>query len=201
MNQVIIRKLIISEVPSIVDIHQKTFPNFFLTFLGSAFLLELYTAILSDPSGIFFVYKNVDQVLGFVAGTDQPAGFYSRLLRRRWWRFALASIKPALKQPIIIPRLLRAINKPSQAESSPDTGTLMSIGVSPKAQGRGIGKDLVQTFLQEAADRGLKWVNLTTDKDNNDRVNTFYQNLGFSCVRSYTTPEGRIMNEYLIALG
>lgn len=193
-----VRAMNINDVNAVVKVHLSSFQGFFLTFLGHQFLNELYAGIVADSTGIAFVCREDDHILGFVAGTSQPAGFYSRLLHRSWWRFALASLIPILKNPLIIPRLLRAFRKPQDVSNQPDTGTLMSIAVAPEMQGRGLGQALVKAFLEEAADRGLKYVDLTTDKNNNDFVNQFYQRMGFRCSRTFVTPEGREMNEYVI---
>ena len=67
-------------------------------------------------------------------------------------------------------------------------------------QRQGIGRLLVRAFLDEACVRELENINLTTDSFDNDGVNRFYQRLGFSLLRTYTTPEGRKMNEYITAL-
>lgn len=195
-----IRTMEARDLPFIVRVHLASFRGFFLTFLGPAFLLELYSGILADPSGIAFVAQDDGQIVGFVAGASESAGLYSRLLRHRWWRFALVSLAPVLRNPRIVPRLLRAIKKPKLERAAGNEGTLMSIAVLPEKQGRGIGQALVQAFLAEAIRRGLSKVNLTTDKVDNDAVNLFYQRLGFVCVRHFTTPEGRPMNEYEIAL-
>ncbi|RJP52191.1 MAG: GNAT family N-acetyltransferase [Anaerolineaceae bacterium] len=195
-----IREMDINDVNAVVKVHLSSFQGFFLTFLGRQFLNELYTSVVADSTGIAFVCSEEARVLGFVAGTSQPAGFYGRLLHRRWWRFVLSSLTPILKNPLIIPRLLRAIRKPQDVSNQPDTGTLMSIAVTPEAQGRGLGLALVKAFLEEAADRGLKHVDLTTDKNNNDSVNQFYRCMGFRCSRTFVTPEGREMNKYMIKL-
>ncbi len=195
-----IREMRLADVPAIVQVHLESFPGFFLTFLGASFLSELYMATLTDPDGIGFVAENEKFICGFVTGTTQPAGFYRRLLRQRWWRFMRASMLPALRQPTIIPRLLRALSMPEQATKHAGRGTLMSIAVAPDAQKRGIGQALVRAFLDEAVQRGLQQVDLTTDQDNNGATNRFYQNLGFVCERTFTTPEGRAMNEYVINL-
>ncbi len=189
-----------ADITTVVDIHMQAFQNFFLTFLGPRFLRELYSSIRADPSGIAYVYNNGNGILGFVAGTDQPDGFYRRLLVHRWWRFGLASIGPVLSKPSILPRLLRAFNKPGEVKAEQNTGTLMSIATLPNAQNKGIGQILVKAFLNEASRRDLKYVNLTTDQDNNQKANIFYQKLGFTCARSFTTPEGRRMNEYIIQI-
>ena len=74
----------------------------------------------------------------------------------------------------------------------------MSIAVDPNAAGRGIGKLLIDAFLEEMKRRGVLSVSLTTDRDDNEPVNTFYRNRGFWLTRQFVTPEGRWMNEYLI---
>ena len=73
----------------------------------------------------------------------------------------------------------------------------MSIAVAPEFQGHGIGKQLVETFCQELAARGEPAVCLTTDRDHNEATNQFYQRLGFELARTFITPEGRAMNEYV----
>ena len=175
-----------------------SFHGFFLTFLGVAFLRELYAATLADPSGIGFVAEDERGICGFITGTTQPAGFYRRLIRNRWWRFVVASMKSVMTRPAIILRLFRALSMPEQVTQKSRRGTLMSIAVLPEAQGKGIGKNLVRTFLVEAARRGVLWIDLTTDKNKNDATNDFYCQLGFVWERSFITREGRRMNEYVI---
>jgi ribosomal protein S18 acetylase RimI-like enzyme len=198
--QVAIRKMQRRDVAAVVQVHRAGFSGFFLTFLGPAFLRELYTATFIDHAGISFVAEGDKDLIGFVVGTAQPAGFYRRLLRQRWPRFAWAAILPALKRPSAIPRLLRAFSMPRQVTQQQHRGTLMSIAVLPDAQGHGVGRALVYAFLAEAGQRGLHHVDLTTDHDENEAANTFYQKLGFVCSRTFTTPEGRTMNEYVITL-
>ena len=103
-----------------------------------------------------------------------------------------------LRRPSAALRIARAILKPKEASKPDGSATLMSLGVSREAQGRGLGKALVTAFLQEAADRGAKRVDLTTDKVDNPRTNGFYSNLGFHVAREIVTPHQRILNEYEI---
>ncbi len=195
-----VRQMCLADVPLAVKVHLESFSGFFLTFLGPAFLCELYTATLADPSGIGFVAENGEGICGFVTGTAQPSGFYRRLLRKRWWRFAVASIVPGMRNPSIIPRLLRAFSMPEGTSNKEGHATLMSVAVLPSIQGKGVGQSLVRAFLLEATRRGLKFVDLTTDRDHNDGTNHFYQKMGFICERTSITPEGRAMNAYLIEL-
>lgn len=199
-DELTFREMLPSDVSKVTEVHMKSFPGFFLTGLGSAFLHNLYSAILDDPDGMGYVALQEVKVLGFVAGTSQPKGFYRRLLRSRWWRFAWSALPSTVRHPAIIPRLLRALSMPTQVTQQAGRGTLMSIGVLPECQGSGIGRSLVSAFLDEAAQRGLQQVDLTTDRDNNKATNRFYQYMGFVCERSFVTPEGRAMNEYVIDL-
>jgi GNAT superfamily N-acetyltransferase len=190
----------LDHVEEVVDIHFQSFHGYFLTFLGHKFLCELYRSIIIDPSGIALVAIIDNRTVGFVAGTSHPADFYRRLLRNRWWRFGIAAFPAILKSPRSIFRLFRALSMPKQVTTEQHRGTLMSIAVLPSEQKKGIGNPLVKAFLLEAMKRGLWKVDLLTDKKNNDGVNTFYLRQGFSCLRSFKTPEGREMNEYIYDL-
>lgn len=196
-----IRPIHLDDVRQVVSVHLASFPGFFLSLLGTKFLALFYSGICSAPEGIAFVYcDTAGYPVGFVAGTTNPRGFYSRLLKRHWLQFALAATPPVLKKPSIIGRVARAILHPKNNPLGDNVAGLFSIGVLPELQGSGAGKELVRTFLDEAGERGCTKVFLTTDRDNNDAVNTFYQKLGFSLEREYVTPEGRYMNEYWITL-
>lgn len=185
----------------VVAVHTASFPGFFLSLLGPRFLSIFYSALSSAPEGIAFVCMNdVGSPVGFVTGTSNPRGFYSRLLKRDWFSFALAAIPAVIRKPSIIPRVARAVFHPSDNPVGDDVAGLYSIGVLPKLQGTGAGKKLVQAFLEEAKKRGCTRVFLTTDQDNNEAVNAFYVKHGFSIERQFVTPEGRRMNEYWITL-
>jgi ribosomal protein S18 acetylase RimI-like enzyme len=189
------------DVGSVVRIHLTSFPGFFLTFLGPRFLSLYYSGICEAPEGIALICKDPDgEPAGFVAGTINPRGFYSRLLKRHWLKFCLASVGAILRKPTIIARIARGLSHPSQNPVGEEVAGLFSIGVLPELQGTGAGKVLVDAFLSEARKRGCRRVFLTTDRNGNDAVNAFYRKMGFRIERQYETPEGRAMNEYWIDL-
>jgi ribosomal protein S18 acetylase RimI-like enzyme len=76
---------------------------------------------------------------------------------------------------------------------------LSSLAVRLSAQGKGIGRRLVQTFLESARRTPASVVSLTTDAMHNDDVNAFYQRSGFGLARRRSSA-GRLMNEYEIRL-
>lgn len=188
-------------IPAVVQTHLASFPGFFLSSLGPRFLTLYYEGVCTAPEGISFVYMNaLGLPAGFVAGSSNPRGFYSRLLKRGWLKFAFASAEAIIRRPAVMVRIARGLFHPGSNPVGDDIAGLFSIGVLPELQGAGAGKKLVRAFLQEALRRGCKRVFLTTDRDDNETVNAFYQRLGFAIERQYETPEGRRMNEYWIDL-
>ena len=196
-----IRAAQLADVPAIVSVHMESFPGFFLTFLGTEFLRVLYTKTLALPEAIAFVAgNNGTGLVGFVIGVTSQTSFYRTLLQKYWTDFARVSMGPALRHPRIVPRLVRALRRPQETQRATADCLLMSIAVRPEIQGHQIGMQLVHAFLAEAQRRGVRVVSLTTDRDENERANRFYQRQGFDVARSYVTSEGRWMNEYLIDL-
>jgi GNAT superfamily N-acetyltransferase len=175
----------------------ESFPGFFLTFLGAGFLTLFYRAVLDDTQGILLVADSGVGPTAFVAGVLEQSGFYGRLRERRKWAFAAAALRSLLRRPSIAPRLLRALHRPEESREASERACLMSLGVSPEAQGGGLGRDLVAAFAGVAGGMGVDRFSLTTDRDGNDRVNRFYESCGFHLARSYCTPEGRWLNEFV----
>jgi ribosomal protein S18 acetylase RimI-like enzyme len=186
----------------IVEIHMSAFSNFFLTFLGPLFLREFYKSFIYDQTGIGFVAEDsqTHDVLGAVVGPLVPAGYFKRLLKKRWFAFCLASSVAVLKRPTIIKRLFRAVFYRGDAPAGQQRALLSSIAVSPKTQGQGVGQALVKRWVDEVRRRGGTGCYLTTDAENNEKVNSFYQKLGWKIESTFKTPENRVMNRYIFDL-
>lgn len=192
-----IRPMTLADVRAVTEVHLAAFPGFFLSFLGRGFLEQLYRGIVDDPTGIAFVATSSGAVSGFVAGTSAPARFYRRLLGRRVVAFAWHSGLAVLRRPGSLPRLLRAFTKSSDAPPEATArAELMSLAVHPLHREGGLGAQLVEVFHSGAVALGARSVFLTTDASGNENVNRFYERCGFTLSRTFTTPEGRSMNEY-----
>ena len=165
-QRVAIRDLAREHLNAVVSLHMQAFPDFFLTFLGHSFIKQLYLAYCDDPTTIALVAVRDEggEILGVVIGPLYPASFFKRILIRRWWRFASAATRAMLCKPSITPRVVRAVRYRGEA---PDDGgeraLLASIAVSPAVQGSGVGKQLIQKFLERVKAAGLRGAFLTTD--------------------------------------
>ena len=173
--------------------------EFFLTFLGPKFLGEFYSSFLYDSTGIGFVAEEAESgnIHGVIVGPLVPDGYFKRLLKKRWFAFCIASSGAVIKNPRVIKRLFRALFYRGQAPQGSQRALLSSIAVLPSLQRSGVGKALVERWIQEVRQRGGTGCYLTTDAENNEKVNSFYQKLGWKIESTYTTPEGRVMNRYV----
>ncbi len=190
------RKMTPLDLEHVVSIHVSSFQGFFLSFMGTSFLRIFYRAILFDEGNISFVGEENGHVMGFVVGTTRPYGFYKRVVMRYWYQLMIASIVPIVRQPLTLLRLIRRLGVVSEMDRGQNEVLLMSIAVSPSGQNLGIGTQLIDAFITDAKRRGISAITLTTDKINNERTNQFYFRRGFKCSNSFTTAEGRQMNEY-----
>ena len=186
-----IRSMDSADVRSVVDVHLKSFPGFFLSFLGFRFLCLYYQSLL-DFSQLSLVAAQGGRIVGFVVGIDNSFGFYRRLRQSRGVHFALAALPAAIRRPSTVPRLFRALRKrsPFEADDVPSV-TLASFAVLPEMRRSGVGKPLMQGFEALARQRGFRRVVLETDLENNDEALRFYKMQGFVTRRTLLTPECR----------
>jgi ribosomal protein S18 acetylase RimI-like enzyme len=197
------RKATLVDLPSIVTLHEIAFAGFFLTMLGRPFLRELYRGFVVETDGVCWIAESEltpekPEIVGFVAGALSPRQFFRRLLMRRGFHFALAALPGIARHPLgVLPRVLSALwYRGDEPNAAPNGALLSSLGVNPSTGRRGIGRMLVCAFCDDAAARGAPAVYLTTDRDDNDAVNAFYEQLGFH-ILGRAIRRGRTMNTYL----
>lgn len=187
-----------ADAEALAVLHRDAFPEFFLSSLGAAFLRQFYLGFAGDPTAISTVAVTADgEIVGSIVGTSEPAGFFSRLMKRRLIQFGAISARESVRRPRIIPRLFRAVSYRGEAGPPIKGALLSSICVRSDQQGKGTGKAMMQHWALSAADSGAEQAYLATDADENDGVNRFYQSLEWNLESTYSTPEGRRMNRYV----
>lgn len=188
-----------SDIDFIVAVHQRAFPDFYMTRMGPAFLRTYYRTVLACEGGQLFVAEADGRCLGFVAGSLDPARFYAFMSQRKAL-FIWPAFLGIIRRPTLIGRTLfnrSRVRLASRArEVDANTAELSSIGVDPLAASRGVGGDLLQAFTESALAGGSDCISLTTDARDNQRVNSFYLKHGFSLVTQFVSASDREMNEY-----
>ncbi len=201
MTSVDVTPLRKQDVRTLARVHRDAFPDFFLSTLGEPFLTEFYRAFLGDRSAVALVARDPAGVpLGAVVGTTEPAGFFTRLIRRRLLGFAWAGVRALASHPGSAARLMRAIGYRGDQPAGQHGALLSSLCVDPHRQSVGIGTALIRAWEAETARRGVATAFLATDAIGNDGVHAFYVARGWRVAEGYVTREGRAMNRYTKSL-
>lgn len=168
------------EIDIVVHIHEKAFPNFFLTKLGARFLKLYYKSVLNHPDGILLGYYEDSKLVGFCAATTCSSGFHIRLIKDNLFPFALEGTLLIFTNVSALKRLYRNLTKKSS--SIKDDGLyaeLLSIGVLDTHQGKGIGKKMLCKLERKLLEYGNNKLSLTTDCLHNSSTLKFYTSSGY----------------------
>jgi ribosomal protein S18 acetylase RimI-like enzyme len=162
-----------------------------LPLLGSSFLARLYQAVAGAPRGGLWIATQGDDALGFLCGCADLDFVYRHVFRHHAIRLACAAGVSLLRPDVLrrVPALLRYPQRSRKAEQlsreMSARAELLAIAVSPRAQGRGIGKALVQRFEDFLAQNRAPLYHVATNLAD-PASNAFYRALGFK--PSGTTP-------------
>lgn len=176
-----VRQVLEENIGEVVEVHKASFQGFFLTELGDHFLKIYYDCVRKDPKGVLLGFYEDGQLYGFAAATTLSKGFNKHLIKNNLIQFSLIGARLLLTK---IPALIRLFKNFSKTDNTTnDTGEyaeLLSIGVSDKMQGKGIGKKLLVELEKVMKAKGCQKLSLTTDYKNNEKAIGFYNNLGYS---------------------
>lgn len=189
-----IRKPEKEEVHAISDIHLKAFDGFFLSELGSEFLSTYYNSVRENDRGVLLGCFEGNKLLGFCAATTLSEGFNKHLVKSNFFSFSKIGFFLLFTRPKALLRLLKNFTKSDPSVS--DDGRyaeLLSIGVSPSAQGKGVGKKLLMALEESLNDKNVSQLSLTTDFYDNEKTLNFYKGLGYEIMYDFVAYPDRRM--------
>lgn len=189
-----LKEVELSDIQSVVDVHNIAFKDFFLTELGSDFLLKYYSSILSNKEGIIIGLFDEGELVAFCAATTRSKGFNKRILINNVLIFTIIGIKLIFSKPYALIRLFRNLSK--RTVSQQDQGEyaeLLSVAVHNNKQNLGIGKKLLIELENQLVKRGIKQLSLTTDYYNNEKAIGFYHTLGYEVMYDFVAYPNRKM--------
>jgi ribosomal protein S18 acetylase RimI-like enzyme len=166
------------EAAAVARLHAGTITGGFLVKLGPRFLASLYRGIAADDQSLVLVARDGGRVIGFCAYTDNVAGLYRRVLRRRALGLALGALPRAL-DPRILKEVLDTLRYPQkQATGDLPASELLTLGVDGSQRGRGVGRQLVEACIEKARERGQQRVKVLAGAEL-EPANKLYRSLGF----------------------
>jgi ribosomal protein S18 acetylase RimI-like enzyme len=157
-------------------LHLSQLPGSFLSLLGRDFLRRLYHRIATTQGSFLLAAQGGGTPVGFVAGSTDVSGLYRRFLLRDGVPAAVHAAVPLAKK---WRRGVETLRHGSSGRSGVGLGAeLLAIAVDPAWQGRGAGRLLVSSFLDELGVRGTDAAYVVVGAENTVAVG-LYEQAGF----------------------
>lgn len=160
-----------------------------LSDLGLPFVWRYYQIAQVDPKVIgICAIASSGEVLGWVMGSPYPVRITSQLRSPLAW-VVLQIARITLTRPIVVWQLIASIfSSSNQADRKNGMVELTYIGVAHPQKGRGLGKELLNVFIEESISRGFHSVVLSVEKENSAAI-SLYEKAGFKIINTFS--EGR----------
>ncbi|MGC8626705.1 MAG: GNAT family N-acetyltransferase [Acidimicrobiales bacterium] len=213
-----VRPLRSSDVPASAALHLDVLGAEFLARGGEKFLRRYHAAWLASPFAMTLGAVDEDgQLLGALLGTVSPRAHYQRMFRDHGAALALALLERSVLSPRFGFELLatrgvryaRAVAlqlvpaRRGQAGPVPtpgrQVGEVTHLMVAPEAQGKGVGRALVEEAERVARAAGLDELVLVTPPDLPARQ--FYEHLGWQESGELRSRSGEVFVRYRLSLG
>lgn len=192
-----IRNIIKKDLDKVVFIHQNAFPDSFLTTLGYNFLKTYYSILLSDCETTFVGYYIKDDLAGFCSVANTSNGYNKRLIKYNFFQFTWLGLILLFSNPNSIVRLKNNLDKKSSENDNGDYSEIMSIAVSKKYQGKGIGKKMLFFIEKKLKENNFNKISLTTDYYDNELAIKFYKKNGYKVLSDFYTYPNRKMYRFI----
>jgi len=174
-------KLLPEHAPEVAQLHISGINTGFISSLGIDFVTALYEGIAESKSGISYVALKKDKVVGFAAFTTDLGALYKFVILCKGIRFVtiLAGRIISVKS---IKKVLETLFYPARVEKSNfPKAELLSIIVSEKERGKGLGKELLKKGFEKCREKGIEKIKVLVAADN-EPANWLYLRCGFNQV-------------------
>jgi ribosomal protein S18 acetylase RimI-like enzyme len=160
-----------------------------LSDLGLPVVLRYYQIAQADPNVIgLCAVSPAGDMLGWAMGSAHPDKINTELRSPLVW-FLRQMLRVAFMRPFVLWQLLSTVLfGSSQPELRLGAIELTYIGVSSAQRGKGLGKKLLNAFIEASRANGYHSVVLSVEKDNSSAL-SLYEKEGFKVVKTFS--EGR----------
>ena len=174
------------QIRELARLHYKVMHSL-LSDLGLPFVERYYQIACAESSvvGVCALTEN-RSLLGWAIGSSKPDQLNGRL-REAWLWFASQMLRVLVTRPRLIRQLFISARSASM-KMKQGAIELTYIGVDSSVRKQGLGRELLNAFLQAARDRGFQSVVLSVEAENKDAI-ALYTRVGFKIIHSFI--EGR----------
>lgn len=155
--------------------------------LGPHFLKHLYRRICTSPHSFLIIAEFDGETVGFLAGSLDVSSLYKSFLWHDGLKAAAGTAGPLIKNWRRVLETLR--HGASGGAGVGRGGESLAMAVDPRQQGRGAGRMLVASFLDEVVGRGCDAAHVVIGGDN-DRTVGLYQRAGFVAAERFELHPG-----------
>lgn len=166
-----------AEAGELANLHVDLIGGGFLPRLGRRFLRVLYRGLLEWPGAVVLVIPDTAGLVGFVVGVEDLGEFYKWFLRRKWLKAGVAAL-PALLKPSNVLRALESLRYGGDVEAAEVRSEILSLGVAPRARGRGLSGELLDSAVRALRESGRTAVRVVVGSDNQVAIRA-YESAGF----------------------
>ncbi len=176
------------DIKQLASLHYKVMHTL-LSDLGLPFVLRYYQIARSDTSVIGVCGINSSgEIIGWAMGSPHPDRINSSLRKPLPW-FAAQMFRVMFTRPVVLLQLVASLlSSSAETDIKKDEIELTYIGVVPNQRGKGLGKKLLNAFVESSSSNGYRSVVLSVETDNSDAI-ALYERSGFKIARTYS--EGR----------
>lgn len=183
--------------------------------LGSRFVRRWMNTFLTEQYGVALVAITNDaprQQVGFLIGSTHQIEHVADVLQQHKWSLLLAGLAALSIRPRVLFHFLRTRARPylrrvlgrrtnsgDKAGARPATAVITSLVVLPTVRGGGVGRLLVEEFLDRAAADRASLAELVT-MAGSEGAGAFYEKLGWICVEERHSKDGTPIHTYQCSL-
>lgn len=172
------------EIQEIIALHQQVLGHTLNAQLGSEWLVYLYEQTLkASRNGFIYVFIEQGNILGFISGCINHAELNKQIMDNLRLSQKFKIICFFLRHPFKLLKFFQNIKFSSYLEKKYPApySTILTLGVDPNQQKKGIGRELITAVLQHLQAENIKDVYVDTER-NNFRAQNFYLKVGFKKV-------------------
>jgi len=159
-----------------------------LSDLGLPIIQKYYQIARDDPSVVGMAALSLsNEIAGWTVGSPDPASLNMKLRTPLPW-FLVQMMRLGIARPLVLMQLFASVLSSSDMEIGKHAIELTYIGVSSAHQGKGLGRTLLNNFIEESRSCGYHSVVLSVEAENKAAL-ALYEVSGFKIVRSFS--EGR----------